>query len=277
MQLDLLISYFFCYAIVGYLVEVAYCSLIEKRFVNRGFLHGPYLPIYGFGAISILLLFQNWAAHPLLVFLLTFVLASILEYLTSFLLERLFNAKLWDYSTYPYNLHGRVCLLNSTLFGLLGLLVIYVLHPLLTTALQRLDIQLLDSFSSAIILVISIDTTSSVVRMAAFQTQLGEFKKKAREIEERLLLLSNFAGNKNLELLKNRLDEELDELKAKLNASSKRILDAFPSITSANEEKRLQFETLRLNAKEWRVKQKVLRNELKQKAQSFARRHTKRD
>lgn len=275
MQLDLLISYFFCYAIMGYLVEVGYCSLIEKRFVNRGFLYGPYLPIYGFGAISILLLFQYWAAHPVIVFLLTVVLTSILEYITSFLLERLFKAKLWDYSTYRFNLHGRICLLNSTLFGLLGLIVIYVVHPMLTSRLELLDNQLLDLLATAIVLVISIDTTISLVRMTVFQKQLLEFRKKAKEIEERLLLLSKLAGNKNLELLKNRLDEELDELKAKLNASAKRILDAFPSITSTNEEKRLQFEALKLNAKEWRTKQKKLHKDLKHKAQSFARRHTK--
>lgn len=274
MQLDLLISYFFCYAVIGYMVEVLYCSIPLKRFVNRGFLHGPYLPIYGFGGLAIVLLFQNRATHPIIVFLLAFVLTSMLEYVTSFLLEKLFNAKLWDYSTYPFNLHGRVCLLNSTLFGLLGLLVIYGLHPLVASLLEHLQPPVLDTLSTAIMVVVSIDATSSIFRMTAFQKQLGEFRIKAQQIEERLALL---ADSKNLEQLRIRLDEELEELKRLMNAASRRILDAFPSLTSANEEKRLQIEKLRQNAAEWRAKQKALRKELKQKAQSFARRHAKRD
>jgi len=266
MQLDLLIGYFFCYAVIGYILEVLYCSFFEKRLVNRGFLHGPYLPIYGFGSLIIILLFQNHSVHPMLVFILTFLLTSLLEYVTSFLLERLFNAKLWDYSTYPFNLHGRVCLLNSTLFGLLGLLVIYGIHPFVFSLMHALDPRLLDTMSTAIVVVISIDTTSSVFRMAAFQKQLGEFRKKAQEIEDRMALLSKLTTNKPLEQLKLRLDEERDELRLRLESASRRILDAFPSITSVNEEKRLQFETLKQHAKEWRQRRKA-----------FLRRHTRRD
>lgn len=251
MQLDLFICYFFCYAVIGYIIEVLYCSFYEKRLVNRGFLHGPYLPIYGFGSLIILLLFQNKTTHPLLVFVLTFILTSMLEYVTSYLLERLFNAKLWDYSTYRFNLHGRVCLLNSTLFGLLGLLVIYGIHPFVSEVIQSMEPRLLNTLSTAIVVVVSIDATSSVFQMAAFQKQLG------------LLKLS---GNKHLEQLALRLDEELEELKVRLDSASRRILDAFPSITSSNEEKRLQFENLKQHAKEWRQLRKA-----------FTRRHTKRD
>ncbi|MDT3359959.1 MAG: hypothetical protein LIR47_11510, partial [Spirochaetota bacterium] len=114
--------------------------------------------------------------------------------------------------------------------------------------------------------VISIDTTSSVFRMAAFQKQLGDFRKKAQEIEDRMALLSKLTTNKPLEQLKLRLDEERDELRLRLESASRRILDAFPSITSVNEEKRLQFETLKQHAKEWRQRRKA-----------FLRRHTRRD
>lgn len=265
MQLDLFICYFFCYAVIGYIIEVLYCSFYEKRLVNRGFLHGPYLPIYGFGSLIILLLFQNKTTHPLLVFVLTFILTSMLEYVTSYLLERLFNAKLWDYSTYRFNLHGRVCLLNSTLFGLLGLLVIYGIHPFVSEVIQSMEPRLLNTLSTAIVVVVSIDATSSVFQMAAFQKQLGDFRQKAKEIEERLGLLK-LSGNKHLEQLALRLDEELEELKVRLDSASRRILDAFLSITSSNEEKRLQFENLKQHAKEWRQLRKA-----------FTRRHTKRD
>jgi uncharacterized membrane protein len=119
--------------------------------------------------------------------------------------------------------------------------------------------------STAIVVVVSIDATSSVFQMAAFQKQLGDFRQKAKEIEERLGLLK-LSGNKHLEQLALRLDEELEELKLRLDSASRRILDAFPSITSSNEEKRLQFKNLKQQAKEWRQRRKT-----------FTRRHTKRD
>ncbi len=264
MQLDLLVCYFFCYAVLGYVVEVLYCSFFEKRLVNRGFLHGPYLPIYGFGSLMIVVLFQHQTVHPFLVFGLALLLTSLLEYVTSYLLERIFKVKLWDYHTYPFNIHGRVCLLNATLFGLLGLLVIYGIHPFLDRFIQRLDGKLLDAFSTLIVVVISIDTTSSVFRLAAFQKQLGDFRRKAQEIEERVRLLSKLSTNKHLEQLSSRLNEELEEMRLRLETASRRILDAFPSITSANEEKRLQIETLRLHAKEWRKRSKErLRRQMK--------------
>jgi len=102
--------------------------------------------------------------------------------------------------------------------------------------------------------------------MAAFQKQLGDFRKKAQEIEDRMALLSKLTTNKPLEQLKLRLDEERDELRLRLESASRRILDAFPSITSVNEEKRLQFETLKQHAKEWRQRRKA-----------STRRHTRRD
>lgn len=260
MQLDVLIAYFFCYAVVGYLVEVIYCSFPQHRFVNRGFLHGPYLPIYGFGALYVVFLAGNLKAYPILVFLVTFFGTSALEYVTHWILERLFNVKLWYYSSYRYNLNGRVCLLNSTLFGLLGLGVIYGLHPLLSVFIERLDSVLLDYLSTAIVLVLGIDTTTSIVRMAAFQRQIGDFKAKLRELEERVTLLAKLAENTSFEQLRAKLVNEIDELKSKLNTASRKILDAFPSITSANEEKKLLLENLKQNAKEWReVRMKMKR------------------
>ncbi|MDD3058000.1 MAG: hypothetical protein PHO72_06750 [Sphaerochaeta sp.] len=265
MTLDLLILYFFCYSLLGYIVEVVYCSIGERRLVNRGFLHGPYLPIYGFGALLILLSFSRFSDNVLVLFLLSVVGTSALEYLTSYLLEVLFHAKLWDYSTYPLNIRGRVCALNSTLFGLLSLSLIYVIHPFLARLFTHLSDPVLSVGARLILLVISIDTTSSIFRMAAFQRQLADFRFKVREIEERIDLLSKLKATESLETLRERLDSEREVLRQRLERTSKRILDAFPSITSANEEKRQLFEVLKKRAREGRVLRRKQRLRIRKK------------
>lgn len=249
MDLVLLIWYFFSYAVFGYIVEVLYCSLGQRRFVNRGFLHGPYLPIYGFGALLVIF-FGEIAHNPVFLFLLAFFGTSALEYFTGYLAEHLFNIRLWDYSTYPFNFKGRICLLNSSLFGLLSLVVNYIIHPFLSSLIYSLDKSILGPGSMIIVLLLSVDSTSSIFRMSAFQKQLSEFRVKKGEIENRLKILRNFKENKMLEGLRVRLDVELDDLRLHMTTSAKRILNAFPSLTSSNEEKRLLLENLRKSIKE---------------------------
>ncbi|MEA4859429.1 MAG: putative ABC transporter permease [Sphaerochaeta sp.] len=272
MTLDLLILYFFCYSLLGYIVEVVYCSIGERRLVNRGFLHGPYLPIYGFGALLILLFFSRFSDNFLVLFLLSVLGTSALEYLTSYLLEVLFHAKLWDYTSYPLNIHGRVCALNSTLFGLLSLSLIYVIHPTLVQVFSKISEPMLSVSARLVLLINSIDTTSSVFRMAAFQKQLGDFRLKVREIEERIDLVAKLKPTKNLENLRERLDGEREMLRQRLERASQRILDAFPSITSANEEKRLLFEVLKKSAREGRVHRKEQRLKIRRMIGKLGRR-----
>lgn len=132
--------YFFIYSFGGWVCECIYCSIPAKKFINRGFLYGPYCPIYGFGALLVTLLLDGYLSNPLLVFLLGMLLTSILEYVTSYVMEKLFHKKWWDYSHYRININGRVCLLNSTLFGLMALFVIYVLHPKVTDLIQLIPL-----------------------------------------------------------------------------------------------------------------------------------------
>ena len=106
------------YSFLGWCGEMAYCSLGQRRLCEkRGFLNGPLCPIYGHGALLVLLALDGGCANPLLTFLLGAVLTSAVEYVTSFLMEKLFHMRWWDYSGRRFNLNGRVCLRNSALFG----------------------------------------------------------------------------------------------------------------------------------------------------------------
>ena len=125
---------FIIYSFLGYICEVIYVFIITKKITNRGFLYGPLVPIYGFGAMLILGVFyplksiMSWY-QPIIVFIVGLLLTSLLEYLASLLIELIFHIRLWDYSKHKVNINGRVCLLNSSLFAILVLLVFYLIDP----------------------------------------------------------------------------------------------------------------------------------------------------
>ena len=122
---------FLAYSFLGWLMEVIWTLIIDKKIVNRGFLIGPYCPIYGFGCLLLSSLLSRYKSNVILLFIMSIVICSILEYFTSFLMEKLFNARWWDYSKYKFNLNGRICAETMIPFGVLGVLVIFYLNPFL--------------------------------------------------------------------------------------------------------------------------------------------------
>ena len=118
------------YSFLGWCGEMIYCSIGKRKLCEkRGFLNGPLCPIYGHGALLVLVVLgQRWN-NPISTFLIGMVLTSTVEYLTSYLMEKLFHMRWWDYSHHHFQLNGRICLLNSTLFGLACLVLRYVVHP----------------------------------------------------------------------------------------------------------------------------------------------------
>lgn len=130
------ISYFFIYSFIGWICECIYCGVPAKKFINRGFLIGPYCPIYGVGALLLITLLHPFLNKPLLLFLAAVIITSVLEYITSYFLEIFFHTKWWDYSKHHFQLHGRICLKNSLMFGGLGLILIYGLDPMINKLIQ---------------------------------------------------------------------------------------------------------------------------------------------
>ena len=118
------------YSFLGWCGEMVYCSIGQRRLCEkRGFLNGLLCPIYGHGAIVVLLALDGGCANPLLTFLLGAILTSLVEYITSFAMEKLFHMRWWDYSQYRFHINGRVCLLNSTLFGLASVFLCHIASP----------------------------------------------------------------------------------------------------------------------------------------------------
>ena len=132
MNLDLISKYFILfimYSSAGWLVETLWVSWCNKKLVDRGFLIGPYCPIYGCGAILIIIFLKRFSYSPILLFLITMLVCGILEYFTSWIMEKVFKARWWDYSHIRFNLNGRICMRNLIAFGVMGLAVTYLINP----------------------------------------------------------------------------------------------------------------------------------------------------
>lgn len=122
-NIKILFLLFLTYSFLGWVMEMIVTVIEDKEIVNRGFLVGPYCPIYGVCSIAMILLL-NKVTNPVLLFVLSIIICSVGEYLTSYILEKIFNARWWDYSNMKFNLNGRICLRNCFFFGLLGFLVL---------------------------------------------------------------------------------------------------------------------------------------------------------
>ncbi len=124
-----IISWFFIYSFLGWVWESVYVSVRKKKLVNRGFINGPFCTIYGLGAVAVYLILKPFDDNLLILYAGGVVTATILEYITGWLMERIFHTRWWDYSSKKYNLHGYICLGSSAAWGFFTLLLFYVLHP----------------------------------------------------------------------------------------------------------------------------------------------------
>lgn len=145
MQLTDYIFYFFFYSFIGWFIESCYCSIRPKKWVNRGFLRGPLCPIYGTGALVFLILITplrditgNLYINELLVFSVGLVVADIVEYFTSFIMEKLFHARWWDYTGKKFNLHGRICLTHTFYWGTAACVFCYIVQPVISVYFTEL-------------------------------------------------------------------------------------------------------------------------------------------
>lgn len=210
---------FFIYSFLGWCSEVIYCGIVDKKIVNRGFLNGPLCPVYGFGALFVILPLNN-LTNPILIFIIGVFLTTVLEYITSYILEVLFQAKWWDYSNYKYNIKGRICLLNSTLFGLLSIVLILFIHPVVSKLLNSMGKVTLIAISLTLLLILIIDMISTVYSIMKLNGKLKEIEEFISQIPRVKVTISTLK------------EEELNKIKGILNKTNiiSRITKAFPNM-----------------------------------------------
>lgn len=153
-----MVMVFFTISLTGWLWEVCFHLVSSGHFVNRGFLHGPWLPIYGSGSVLILMLPHKLKKKPLLEFLAIILLCGVLEYSMSWFLEQIYGGiRWWDYSDYFLNLHGRICVEGLLAFGCGGMVIVYVYAPLLQRLYRRIPKRLFVSVCLILALVFCVD------------------------------------------------------------------------------------------------------------------------
>ena len=175
---------FLIYSVIGWISETTFCLITTKKLVDRGFLLGPYCPIYGFGALIVTLYLEQYRDNIITVFLLSVILCSILEYITSYLLEKIFKARWWDYSKKKFNLGGRVCLENSIIFGIAGLIGLYLINPIITNLILKINPTTIFIISIISLIIFIIDTIIScnVINKLKITINNLELKDSTQEI-----------------------------------------------------------------------------------------------
>lgn len=201
---------FIIFCVAGWIYESTFVSVRSKKLVNRGFLIGPYLPLYGFGAVSVYLLLRPFARIPSLLYIMGMLVATVLEYLTSWLLEICFHAQWWDYSKEPYNLHGRIALIPSMFWGILSLIMFDFLQPLATMLIQAVPQKEGTYIVSGILVLMAVDTVITVIRTIDFRKQLDTLFGFKRELEDLL-------EDVQLQSVKDFLTETRKELSEKMS------------------------------------------------------------
>ena len=180
---------FIIYAVIGWCMEVI-CKLIQyKRFIDRGFLIGPYCPIYGVGALLITFFLNKYTQDPIVLFVMAVVVCGILEYLTSYFMEKIYHARWWDYSNKKFNINGRICLSNLIAFGILGMFIMYISNPFLIGQLEKLTTTWLNiAFWTILAIFVTDNILSGIINNSIKTTtkQLGERMDNTEEITRKV-------------------------------------------------------------------------------------------
>ena len=210
---------FMIYSVAGWICEELLQIIQNKKIADRGFLIGPYCPIYGCGVILITICLTPFENHPVGLFILTMVLCGVLEYATSFIMEKAFNARWWDYSNMRFNINGRICLETLVPFGIAGLLIIYVFNPFLISMIGLMGENVLNITSIAILVIFVADVIVS-------SKIIYNFKKTNKEVSQQ-------ESKDSTEII----SEKVREILRNKSFLNRRLIEAFPDFTTILKEK----------------------------------------
>ncbi|MCK9268232.1 MAG: putative ABC transporter permease [Alkaliphilus sp.] len=215
--------FFIIYSFIGWCVEIAYHTKISGEFINRGFLNGPACPIYGFGMIMIIFFLGPLANNFILLFIGSFLLTSVLEFFTGFVLEKIFNEKWWNYSEEPYNIKGYVSLYFSTAWGLAGVFILNIIHPLINRLVSVLNNKIGNILLALLLTYLAADfivTILGIKRISKRLRLLDEFEEKLRLYTEdigRSIHRGMTAAIKTRSSIHHKLEDSKSEFEAALN------------------------------------------------------------
>ncbi len=273
-----ILLYLFMYSFWGWCAEVIYAALKEGEFVNRGFLNGPICPIYGFGAVSVVIILKPFHNNLFILFAGSIVATSLIELITGFILEKVFKHRWWDYSDEKFNIGGYICPIFSLMWGIACLVIVAYINPIIVGAVNIIPETAAKIVLTILIILFTVDfiaTTETILKMNKRLERIEELTGLIRRASDDLG--ENLAGRtialikikeeleKEIDQKKNALEEELEEfklahtenmksreqylisLKKSYNEilearffGQKRILKAFPGIKSSRHKDALE-------------------------------------
>ena len=229
-EIEIYIMLFFIYSLAGWLIEMIPATIREKKFVDRGFLVGPYCPIYGCGVILITLLLQKYADDVVVTFFLSVIICGTLEYLTSYVMEKIFKARWWDYSNNKFNINGRICLETLVPFGIGGVLVLFVFNPFLEKIINLIPALALHIVTGVLCVLFLIDCIVSFKIILNLKEMTKELKDNTAEISDKVkkIILNKLGPYKRLVNAFPRVKENVkfskwDDIKKKIEESTRGI------------------------------------------------------
>lgn len=238
-----LFIWFIIYSFFGWVYESLWASFNEKQWVNRGFLSGPVIPIYGFGAVSFVLLLSD-INNPVIIFFAGMIIASILEYFTSWAMEKLFHARWWDYHHYPFNINGRICLYGALLFGVFSVIIIKYVQPYVAKFTSLFSPASLYTLSVILMILFITDSVLTVRKVLHLKERMQELQKAItiyrQQAEERIAEYKKYRQEQRQQILLNmkqgfedsKIYALLKEKFGDLDNHEKRLLKAFPNLRS---------------------------------------------
>lgn len=232
---------FYVYCVCGWIFESTVVSVRQRRFVNRGFLKGPMLPIYGFGATIMLHVSLPLMGHPVMIYFAGLVTATAFEYVVGVLMESLFKVKYWDYSDQKFQFQGRICLESSLAWGLLSLLLAYILHKPVARFITGLQTSTTIAAASVISVWFVYDTVTSAKAAFEFASVLTELEKLRTEAEALRvqLQLGAYEAQDRLEELRSQVRDAQEELRQHMENAQEELRQ---HMESAQEELRSQVQ-----------------------------------
>lgn len=210
--------FFYLYCFGGWCVESAYVSVMHRKLTNRGFLRGPFLPLYGSGAVMMLVVSMPFQDNIVMVFAAGCVGATVLEYVTGVLMEALFKVRYWDYSEYPLNFQGRVCLGTTLAWGLLTVLLTRMLHVPVEKAVLAVPDGILTGVTLGVTVLFFADFALSFKAAADLREILKRMEQARREmvhIRSRLDTIVSVAGQ-GLQKSRSALTESMGTVREEL-------------------------------------------------------------
>ncbi|MBW3087250.1 putative ABC transporter permease [Bifidobacterium sp. 82T24] len=215
------------YSFLGWVYESILVSIQERRPVNRGFLNGPLCPIYGAGAalaIVVLTPIKDVPAAPVVMFLLGALGASVLEYVTSWTMEKIFHARWWDYSHFRFNINGRICLIGAIVFGVFGIIIVDVTQPWVEHWTDMIPMPAFHILVCVLALACLVDFIVTVVGFSGFHERLGEFARVLERGRDKVAdRLDDLGGLEMGDALRQYTDAAADRLQTYRSAATGKV------------------------------------------------------